>query len=177
MNNQSQQSRKRERGQSAAEFVIVFPFLILLFFLMVDFGWLFKNWIVLTNASREATRCVVANSCPVPADPGDDPIEELILARLNQGLLSNLVGAPSINVEYVERNGTTGANPGDSVVVCIQVVSGYISPVIPFLDMVTGGHSGLPDAGVPLRTREEMLIEFNPGYSIAAGDGQCQNFT
>ena len=61
MNEQSQQTRKRERGQTTAEFVIVVPFLLLLFFLMVDFGWLFKNWLVVTNTGREVARRAVSN--------------------------------------------------------------------------------------------------------------------
>ena len=54
---------------------------------------------------------------------------------------------------------TAGLNAGDSVVTCIQAESNYISPVIPFLGFISGGSSVLPDP-LPLRAREEMLVEY-----------------
>src|SRR5688572_13999686 len=88
MNNQSQQARKRERGQSTAEFVMVVPFLLLLFFLMVDFGWIFKNYLVVTNTGREVARCAVVSKCSV--DGTEVGPEELAKSRISAGLFSNV---------------------------------------------------------------------------------------
>ena len=84
----------------------------------------------------------------------------------------------------MELNGRTGLNEGDSLVTCIEAQSNYISPVIPFLGFISGGADVLPDP-LPLRAREEMLIEFaDPNgplfvdgegdpVTITAGDGSC----
>ena len=176
MNNQSQQSRKRERGQTTAEFVMVFPFLILLFFLMVDFGWLFKNYLVVTNTGREVARCAVVSSCK---DSSGDDVGPVALAtdRINAGLFGN-IGTTTVTVEFIDIASPTGLSKGDSILVCIEAENEYISPVMPFLSMVTGGSDALPDP-LPLRSRTEMRAENVPSswefYDdiVESADGSC----
>jgi Flp pilus assembly protein TadG len=45
-----------QRGAQIVEFALVFPFLLLMLFLVVDFGFVVYNKAVITNASREAAR-------------------------------------------------------------------------------------------------------------------------
>jgi len=45
-----------QRGQALAEFVLVTPFLLILFFGVVDFTLALRDWIAVTNATREAAR-------------------------------------------------------------------------------------------------------------------------
>lgn len=47
---------KRQRGAQIVEFALVLPFLLLILFLIFDFGFLVYNQAVITNASREAAR-------------------------------------------------------------------------------------------------------------------------
>jgi Flp pilus assembly protein TadG len=49
-------SNHRQRGAQIVEFALVLPFLILMLFLVIDFGFLAYNKAVITNASREAAR-------------------------------------------------------------------------------------------------------------------------
>ena len=51
-------TRKRasERGAEVIEFAIILPVLLLITFGIVDFGFLFQRYIVLTNASMEGAR-------------------------------------------------------------------------------------------------------------------------
>ncbi len=44
------------RGQSIVETALVLPILLLLVMAIIDFGLMFNNYIVLSNASREAAR-------------------------------------------------------------------------------------------------------------------------
>ena len=44
------------RGQSMVETALVLPIIILILMAIIDFGFLFNNYIVLSNASREASR-------------------------------------------------------------------------------------------------------------------------
>lgn len=48
--------RQKESGAQAVEFALMLPFLILIIFLVVDFGFLIYNKAVITNAAREAAR-------------------------------------------------------------------------------------------------------------------------
>jgi Flp pilus assembly protein TadG len=48
-----------ERGAELIEFALVFPLLLLLVLGMVDFGFLFQRYEVLTNAAREGARIAV----------------------------------------------------------------------------------------------------------------------
>ncbi len=45
-----------KRGQSLVETAIVLPLVLLLLMGIIDFGFLFNNYIILSNASREAAR-------------------------------------------------------------------------------------------------------------------------
>ena len=45
-----------ERGAEVIEFAIVLPLLLLVVFGIVDFGFLFQRYVVLTNAAMEGAR-------------------------------------------------------------------------------------------------------------------------
>jgi hypothetical protein len=188
--------KKRERGQVTAEFIVVLPLLLLFFFLTLDFGWQLKNWLVVTNAAREADRCAIASSCFLNIDGSSQAVDPdyLVQSRIWNGGLTwdtgggsgrfPLAAPPGITIEYVDLNGDGELNAGDSVVTCIEAESNYISPVIPFLGFISGGGDVLPDP-LPLRAREEMLIEFadpqgplfvdseGEPVTLVEGDGSC----
>ena len=48
--------RKNEEGQSMLEFVLVLPVFALILFMVLDYGWLFINYIEVSNTSRNAAR-------------------------------------------------------------------------------------------------------------------------
>lgn len=50
------ENRCGSRGQSMVETALVLPIIILILMAIIDFGLLFNNYIVLSNASREASR-------------------------------------------------------------------------------------------------------------------------
>jgi Flp pilus assembly protein TadG len=51
--------KKNERGASLVEFALVFPILLLLVLGIIEFGWAFNGWIILTGAAREGARVAV----------------------------------------------------------------------------------------------------------------------
>jgi len=158
-----------QRGQTTVEFVIVFPMLVLFFFLMLGFGWLLKDWIIVTNATREATRCAIAASCPSGSNPSVPDAIELAIKRLQQG---GVVGSDTSSVQtrlrYVERNGRSGMNEGDSLYVCVEAESRLLS-------LLLGSVAWIGADPVPrkLRAREEMLVEYAPTVTADEGDGTC----
>jgi TadE-like protein len=177
--------RSRERGQSTAEFVIILPFLLLFLFLIVDFGWLLKNYIVVTNTAREAARCGAVDRCAgvgdVDSDGTSNTPKDLALKRIEQGLGPNIFDGASFDIHYVDIGDASipadgQIKAGDSLVVCIKANNEYISPVIPFLSMVTGvsGDTIIPDP-LPLKARAEMRVEVAPA-SAETGTATCSNF-
>jgi Flp pilus assembly protein TadG len=48
--------RGRVGGQSTVEFALVFPMVFLMLMAIVEFGWLIKNTMTMTNAARETAR-------------------------------------------------------------------------------------------------------------------------
>ena len=48
-----------ERGAEVIEFAIILPLLLLIIFGLIDFGFLFQRYIVLTNAAMEGARVAV----------------------------------------------------------------------------------------------------------------------
>ena len=82
--------KKSERGQVTAEFIVVLPLLLLFFFLTLDFGWQIKNWLVVTNAAREADRCAIASSCFLNDSGSSEAVtpETLVQSRLWDGGLT-----------------------------------------------------------------------------------------
>jgi hypothetical protein len=57
--NSSTPRLRSERGAELVEFAMVLPLLLLLVLSMVDFGFLFQRYEVLTNAAREGARLYV----------------------------------------------------------------------------------------------------------------------
>jgi TadE-like protein len=153
----------KERGQSAAEFVVVVPFLFLIFFLIVDFGWLFKNWIVVTNAASETARCAAVANCYLTEPDGTTmqvTPEDFARCLIANGIGSDIDGS-AIQVTYLDVNGDDEITQGDSVSVAITAPNKFISPVIPLLSVVTGGRAGLSDP-IDLYATNEFRMEQPP---------------
>jgi hypothetical protein len=52
----TQQSRKRRKGQTLAEFAITLPIVLIMMFGIIEFGRIFQAWVTLQNAARAAAR-------------------------------------------------------------------------------------------------------------------------
>ena len=50
---------RSQRGAELIEFALIFPLLLLLMLGIVDFGFMFQRFEVLTNATREGARLAV----------------------------------------------------------------------------------------------------------------------
>jgi Flp pilus assembly protein TadG len=49
-------TENREKGTAAVEFALILPMLLLMLFVIIEFGFIFYDKAVLTNASREGAR-------------------------------------------------------------------------------------------------------------------------
>jgi TadE-like protein len=162
---------RKERGQTTAEFVVVLPFILLLLFLIIDFAWLFKNWIVVTNSAREAARCTVAASCQL--DGSDVSPEALAIDRINAGITGNLVNVTVPPPEYMDSDGNGTPSAGDSIIICVDSDNDWIGPVFDVFTKLFGSDS-FPER-LPVRAREEMILERDPGYAMteSTDNGAC----
>ncbi len=110
---------KETKGTAIVEFAIVLPLLLALLFGIIEFGILFYNKAVITNASREGARAGIEASEPrlldtdnSSTDPCASPATIDKIARCY--CLNNLVGltagnpAPTTTVSGYASNATLG---------------------------------------------------------------------
>jgi Flp pilus assembly protein TadG len=89
-----------QKGVAAVEFAIVLPFLVLLVFGTIDFGVMFYNKQVLTNASREGARAGITGIT-------NAEVQQIVWDYCNEKLI-NLNGSNDLPIEniLVTPNGT-----------------------------------------------------------------------
>ncbi|SIT37064.1 TadE family protein [Paraburkholderia piptadeniae] len=96
-----------ERGSIALEFVLVFPFLMLVLFGIVDVSLLLCDKAVITNASREAARAGVVVRIP------QFTVSQISNVALNYAQRNLVTGgtatAPTVTVD--QSNGTSPGSP------------------------------------------------------------------
>lgn len=102
---------RSERGAELIEFAAVFPILLLVVGGMVDFGFVFRSWQVVTNAAREGAR--VGSLPGYQCAPGGD-VEPRVNAYLDAAGMAD-AGA-SIEVSPTATGGMTSC----SVVVTVD---------------------------------------------------------
>lgn len=105
---------KRESGQSLVEFALVLPIFLLLIMGIIDFGWLFYNYISVANSARNAARiaCVEYDECCVPSDEGEPKAQPftLNLESLNVGHEENpLYTEEEVRIADTVSNSITGS--------------------------------------------------------------------
>lgn len=74
---------KSERGAELIEFALIFPILLLVVVGIIDFGFLFQRYEVLTNATREGARMAVLPNYT------DADVQARVCAYLNAGGVPN----------------------------------------------------------------------------------------
>lgn len=116
--------RKKEEGQSMLEFVLVLPVFALMLFMILDYGWLFYNYINVENSARNAARIACVEYQYVCLDehanlesPHTYHIDELEDEEVNdqvKDILSQVKGSlpdpdkiQSVTVEYSYDNSTS----------------------------------------------------------------------
>jgi Flp pilus assembly protein TadG len=133
------------RGAELVEFALVLPLLLVVFAAIIDFGFLFQRYLVVTNAAREAAR--------MAALPGyttsdvQDRARQYVLTGL--GLASDPPGYQA-NVQA----GTAGAPAYAVRTVTVQLTYNYLV-LGPIMSLVGGG----PFGEITLTARSTMRVE------------------
>jgi hypothetical protein len=109
--------RSKGTGQSLAEFALVLPIFLVLFFAVIDLGSAIFTFNSLTNAAREGARLAIVNQDPAS-----------IIARAEGQVSVAEINAPNVSINFYEPDEINGG-PDTSQpcspagVGCIAVVS------------------------------------------------------
>jgi Flp pilus assembly protein TadG len=122
---------RSERGAELIEFALVLPLLLFVIMGLVDFGFMFQRFEVVTNAAREGARMAVLPGY-VTAD-----VQARVNSYVTNGGLAVTAGNPSI----VVTNVTIPTGGGGPVMQGKQVVVTYASPYL-FIGPLAGWFGG-----------------------------------
>lgn len=133
--------RPRHRGQAAVEFAIIFPLLVLLLLIAVDFGRLFFTFVQLQNSAREGAAYAAAN--PTDSAPGGGIWTRAMLEKNSQGqggegavamAVTCAVGAvgspPPSPVPIACADAPGGSGPGNTVTVTVTERFSFLTPFV-----------------------------------------------
>ena len=141
-----------QRGNALVEFALVLPLLLLIFAGIVDFGFLFQRYEVITNAAREGARIGV-----LPGYEAAD-VQQRVLDYVQAGLSMSAgdaaaaVGTP--DVQTVMLAAATGA-PFAATQVTVSFTYNYLI-IGPIVNLVTGGDWA---ASITINSRSTMRRE------------------
>jgi len=107
---------KKSKGQSLVETALVLPILLLLLTGIIDFGMLFNNYLVVSNASREGARSAAIGS----TDEQISTVVHNVAASLDPVRLSVTITPDQV----------AGRSTGESVAVTVQYEYNMITPII-----------------------------------------------
>lgn len=111
--------RRGEGGQAILEFAILTPLVLILVFIIADFGIGLAHRVILTNAAREGARYGAVGAPTYDGCPQADVVERIRCKTLAQG--HNLVDDPAdIEVAFLDANSNGDLEPGDAVAVRIN---------------------------------------------------------
>jgi len=129
---------KCQRGAQIVEFAFALPLLVLMIFLIIDFGFLVFNKAVLTNASREAARYATGltattwSTTAVKAVVCDYAWTSLISTR--SGAHTACSSSPDIDIQVKNPNLNVPPRFGDPITVEISYLySGFLTSATTFI--------------------------------------------
>jgi len=151
---------RRSRGQSLAEFALVLPLFLLLFFAVVDLGSAVFTFNSLTNAAREGVRLAIVNQDNAS-----------IIARAETQVSVAEINAPNVSIDFYQQDSTTGqpdlsSTCSPAAVGCLAVVSfeSTYRPLTPIIGNI------LFKNGVTFKATSILTVEYscpNPTHTAA----------
>jgi Flp pilus assembly protein TadG len=140
---------RSDRGVELIEFAIALPVLLFVLTGILDFGFLFQRYEVVTNAAREGARLKANAGASTTADVQARVAAYLTDGGLNAGLATTAVNAVAIPVN---PSGTLTAS-GNQVVVQYPYQFRCLSPIAGFF----GGSFGTVTLTASSMMRSELL--------------------
>lgn len=123
--------KRKENGQSAVEFALVLPILLLVVCGIIDFGWLLYNQISVENACREGARLACVNTTKDKTD-----LDTTTKNKVKENIAVNLKDSTSVDVNF--------SNPGKPIDGDVIVeVKAKMKTLTPVLGVIYGGERQL----------------------------------
>lgn len=110
-------TKKNQYGVAIIEFALVLPILLVLVMGIIEFGYIFNGYIILTGAAREGARVAVVTI---------DDVENEINSKVNRHMEGSYVTGVSTGYTFPEEKG------GETIV----TVTGNISTLTGFFDFL-----------------------------------------
>ena len=144
--------REDQRGATLVEFALVLPLFVLLLFAIIDFGWMFTQFLDVKQGAREGARLAIVNSCDTssPYNCQQALIHE-VCARIQASDSKTKVGITEDTANNDDVASVTVERQAESL-------SGMLSA---FID------------GNTLRSTVEMKIEQPPAWSPTSSPQPC----
>lgn len=108
--------KMNNKGQSLVETALMLPVILILLTGIIDFGLLFNNYLIVSNASREGARAAVTGK----TDAQIDAVVDNVAVSLD----------PANLTVTITPDESTGRRTGDAVTVSVQYRYSMITPVI-----------------------------------------------
>jgi hypothetical protein len=134
--------RRRERGQTLAEFAMVLPILALLIFGLVDTARLYQSWVTMQHAAREGARYGVTGRIDC-SDPSPDRLNCIYhTVRTQTDGLTNASTDMDVYVKSWDYPAYAGSgnegNPGEQCDALEVRVEYDFTPSIPLIGNIFG---------------------------------------
>lgn len=156
---------RSERAQSAVEFTLLFPFILILILLIIEFGFALHANIRVTSASREAARYAAVAQLP-SSTCAEGSIEDRAISAS-----SNLLECADITVEYLEQNAVPGYSRGDAVVVRISY---EYTPITPVGELMSAFSFGAFPSTLAMNACADVRLELPPVDQTALQGGTLE---
>lgn len=137
-----------QRGAEIIELALVTPIFLLLIAAMFDFGFLFRNWEVVTNAAREGARMGVLPD--YLCDDTTTDVKDRVTAYMNGAGISD---QKTYSVDVDTTAVATAAGTFNACVVYVELTQPL--PSLSVIGKLTGGAFG----NVPVRANAVMRTE------------------
>ena len=123
-----------QEGTAVVEFAIVLPLLVMIVFGIIEFGLLFYDKQVITNASREGARLGIVATSPLPRKSDTD-----IIVKVNEYTNNNLVSFSGVKIVTFPPSTITHPSTQSGQPLTVTVKYAYQFLLLPkFISTLTG---------------------------------------
>lgn len=155
----------QDSGQAAVEFVLLFPFVLLLVLVLVELGFATYESVTVNHAAREAARAAAVSRLPSAICAAGSVEERAITASAGR------VRCGEIAVSYVDSDGDGMYGRGDSAVVRVTHPHLAVTPLATFASALSlGTFPSTFDIAVCTQTRLESPPSSQAGLVAAAAE-------
>ena len=134
-------TRCRQRGAAAVEFAVILPLLVVLVFGMIEFGIMFYNKAVITNASREGARAGITGLT-------NSQIETIVKDYSN----TNLINLGNVSENDIDPMG----DPDDDMIISLDAQNDLTVRIEYGYDFLLGSLLGFTKTTIEARTVMRM---------------------